>query len=445
MKPTIKKLLKIAAMTAFTSGVFASKPAHAEPSEFERRVQRAIEIIQTSVVAISSDTVDGGSYGSGFVIDKKAGWIITNFHVVASTQKVWVRTKKSREKIECKVLYHDFTRDLALLQTTNPGDLSNELTVGNSTKLQVGQFVIAAGSPGGFDYSATLGIVSALDRVLPDLNTKLKFIQIDNPLSPGSSGGPLTNLDGELVGVNSRGGAGGTAGFAIPLLAVHEFIKEFKEAPRKSLASFGYLGAVLQPVTAQLRGALGYSGEDAVVISHVHANSAAAQAGLQEGDFLLRMGPVRLYAQNEDELAVTQNLISGIGAGVTQIEGWRKGNKFEKKLVLQGSPPCKTDPIEVRKASLLVHESTQNLCYLLPQNAFIQVTRFWNENQESPEFPQIGDLLVGFLNKNKDLKTELTEALSNIEGKAEVAKVLREGIPKLVLIRGQTKESFKGL
>jgi serine protease Do len=139
------------------------------------------------------------SLGSGFIVSKD-GYILTNNHVVEGADQIFVRLNDRRE-LEAKLIGHDPSSDLAVLKV----DASNlpSVEIGNSEKLKVGEWVVAIGSPFGFDYSVTAGIVSAKGRSLPNENY-VPFIQTDVAINPGNSGGPLFNLDGEVVGINSQ-------------------------------------------------------------------------------------------------------------------------------------------------------------------------------------------------------------------------------------------------
>ncbi|TNC84786.1 MAG: serine peptidase, partial [Thalassolituus sp.] len=196
---------------------------------------------------------DRESLGSGFIISKD-GYILTNNHVVQDADEIVVRLNDRRE-LEATLVGADPSSDLAVLKV----DAKNLPTVrlGNSDKLDVGEWVVAIGSPFGFDYSVTAGIVSAKGRSLPNENY-VPFIQTDVAINPGNSGGPLFNLDGEVVGINSQiytrsGGFMGVS-FAIPINVALDVADQLKS---KGKVTRGWLGVVIQEVSKDLADSFG--------------------------------------------------------------------------------------------------------------------------------------------------------------------------------------------
>lgn len=223
------------------------------------------------------------SLGSGFVISSD-GYILTNHHVVKDADEIIVRFS-DRTELEAKVLGSDERSDVALLKV----DAKNLKTVklGDSDNLKVGEWVLAIGSPFGFDYSATAGIISALGRSLPS-DSYVPFIQTDVAINPGNSGGPLFNLDGEVIGINSQiysrtGGFMGVS-FAIPIDTVMNVVEQIKS---QGYVSRGWLGVVIQDVTRELAESFGLPKPSGALISRVVDNSPAARAGFKAGDVIL--------------------------------------------------------------------------------------------------------------------------------------------------------------
>mgnify|MGYP000680804739 CR=1 FL=1 len=184
------------------------------------------------------------SLGSGFIVSKD-GYVLTNNHVIDGADQIFVRLNDRRE-FEAKLIGSDPSSDLALLKVEASG--LPTVDVGNSEKLKVGEWVVAIGSPFGFDYSVTAGIVSAKGRSLPNENY-VPFIQTDVAINPGNSGGPLFNLDGEVVGINSQiytrsGGFMGLS-FAIPMNVAMEVVDQLKES---GSVTRGWLGVAIQEV-----------------------------------------------------------------------------------------------------------------------------------------------------------------------------------------------------
>lgn len=226
------------------------------------------------------------SLGSGLIIDTD-GYIITNHHVIKDADEIIVRLTDQRQLV-AEVIGSDSRSDIALLKID--ADRLHAVVIGDSDRLEVGAWVLAIGSPFGFNYSVTAGIVSAKGRSLPSENY-VPFIQTDVAINPGNSGGPLFNLDGEVVGVNSQiySRTGGFMGlsFAIPINVVMDVVEQIKATGH---VSRGWLGVMIQDVTRELAEAFGMSRPHGALISKVLADSPAAGAGLRAGDIVLRFG-----------------------------------------------------------------------------------------------------------------------------------------------------------
>ncbi|MGR6034763.1 MAG: DegQ family serine endoprotease [Candidatus Nitrosoglobus sp.] len=226
------------------------------------------------------------SLGSGFIISPD-GYIITNYHVIRDADTIIVRLSDRRE-LEAKVVGSDERSDLALLKVEAEG--LPTLKHGDSHKLKVGEWVLAIGSPFGFEYSATAGIVSAVGRSLPE-ESYVPFIQTDVAINPGNSGGPLFNLAGEVIGINSQiySRTGGFMGlsFAIPIDVAMEAVEQLKE---KGQVTRGWLGVVIQDVTRELAESFGLEKPQGALVAKVLAGSPAAAGGVQVGDIILNFG-----------------------------------------------------------------------------------------------------------------------------------------------------------
>lgn len=243
--------------------------------------------------------------GSGFIIAPD-GLIMTNAHVVRDADEIVVGLSDRRE-LEAEVIGSDKESDVALLRVKSEEPLPT-VKLGDSDKLQVGQWVIAIGSPFGFDYSATQGIVSALGRSLPD-ETYVPFIQTDVAVNPGNSGGPLFNLDGEVVGINaqifSRSGGYMGLSFSIPInLAQH--VAEQLQSNGK--VSRGWLGVLIQSINHDLAKSFGLEKANGALVSQVSPNSPAQAAGFQPGDIILEFNhkAIGKYSQLPNLVAMTK-------------------------------------------------------------------------------------------------------------------------------------------
>ncbi len=236
------------------------------------------------------------SGGSGFVISED-GYLLTNHHVVADADDVTVRLRDRRE-FKAKVIGSDQQSDVALLKIEASGLTAAAL--GDSSKLKPGQWVIAIGSPYNLDFSVTAGIVSAVGRNLGDDQRYVPFIQNDAAINRGNSGGPLFNLAGEVVGINSQifSNTGGSIGlsFAIPIDYANKVVAQLRA---KGKVSRGYLGVGLQEVSAALVKSLGLSKVTGALVAQVNPDTPAARAGLKESDVIVSVNGQKIERSSD--------------------------------------------------------------------------------------------------------------------------------------------------
>lgn len=223
-------------------------------------------------------------FGSAFFISQD-GYLLTNHHVVENASQITIMLNDRRE-IDAKVIGSDERTDVALLKVD--GANFPALSTGNIDQLKVGEPVLAIGSPFGFDYSASAGIVSAKSRNMLG-ETSVPFIQTDVALNPGNSGGPLFNQTGQVIGVNSRifSGTGGYMGlsFSIPIDVAMEVADQLK---KNGKVTRSYLGVQLQDIDRNLAEAYKLSKPEGSLITQVAPNSPASKAGLKSGDVILK-------------------------------------------------------------------------------------------------------------------------------------------------------------
>ena len=255
--------------------------------------------------------------GSGFIVGSN-GIILTNAHVVANADEVTVKLTDRRE-FKAKVLGADTQTDVAVLKIEATG--LPAVKIGNPDNVRVGEWAIAIGSPFGFENTVTAGIVSAKARSLPD-GTFVPFLQTDVAVNPGNSGGPLFNMNGEVIGINSQiySGTGGYQGlsFAIPIdVAVN--VKD--QLVQSGKVSRGRLGVTIQDVNQSLAASFGLKNPVGALVSSVEAGSPAEKAGIQPGDVVLKA--------DDREIKRTLDLsghIANLKPGTTaRLEIWRKG------------------------------------------------------------------------------------------------------------------------
>ncbi|MGL4566106.1 MAG: S1C family serine protease, partial [Halioglobus sp.] len=227
--------------------------------------------------------------GSGFIISTD-GYIVTNNHVVEGADSVLVRLSDRRE-FDAEVIGTDPRSDLALLRVDATG--LPALSLAEVDDLEVGEWVLAIGSPFGLDYSVAAGIVSAKGRSLPTENNEnyVPFIQTDVAINPGNSGGPLFNLDGEVVGVNSQifTRSGGSIGlsFAIPVSVVRNVVDQLKAEGR---VTRGWLGVTIQDVDKNLAESFGLDRPRGALVVQLAEGGPADKAGLEPGDVIIKFG-----------------------------------------------------------------------------------------------------------------------------------------------------------
>jgi len=226
---------------------------------------------------------DAKSLGSGFIISKD-GYVMTNYHVVKDADEIIVRLSDRRE-LKAEVIGVDPRSDVALLKIDATG--LPVVNIGESGDLEVGEWVLAIGSPFGFDHSATAGIVSAKGRSLPRENY-VPFIQTDVAINPGNSGGPLFNQAGEVVGVNSQiySRTGGYMGlsFAIPIEVAMDVAEQLKTSGK---VSRGWLGVLIQDVTLDLAESFGMKHPRGALVAKVLPDSPALSSGINVGDIIV--------------------------------------------------------------------------------------------------------------------------------------------------------------
>jgi serine protease Do len=285
------------------------------------------------------------SLGSGFILSQD-GYILTNSHVVEAADDITVRLTDKRE-YKAKVIGSDRRTDVAVLKIEATG--LPVVAVGDPNKLRVGEWVVAIGSPFGFENSVTAGIVSAKGRSLPQENF-VPFIQTDVAINPGNSGGPLFNLAGEVVGINSMifSRTGGFMGlsFAIPIDVAVDVAKQLQASGR---VSRGRIGVVIQEVTKELAESFGLPKPIGALVNSVEKGGAADKAGIQPSDVILKFDNKEVATSNELPRMVAS---TKPGAKVA-VQVWRKGEKKDLQIVVGETPDERTGkrPTPAKKGS----------------------------------------------------------------------------------------------
>src|SRR6201981_2770929 len=223
--------------------------------------------------------------GSGVIVDAAQGYVMTNAHVVENASSIEVTTKDNR-RLKARLIGRDPETDIAVLQI--PGGGLSAVPMGDSDRLQVGDFALAIGNPFGLGQTVTSGIVSALGRSGLGIEGYEDFIQTDASINPGNSGGPLVNLQGECVGINTAilapGGGNIGIGFAVPISMARRVMDQLV---RYGEVKRGRIGVASQDLTPELAQAMNTKQTVGAVIARVEAGSAAEQAGLKTGDLVV--------------------------------------------------------------------------------------------------------------------------------------------------------------
>ncbi|HTN32033.1 MAG TPA: DegQ family serine endoprotease [Pseudomonas sp.] len=292
------------------------------------------------------------SLGSGFIISSD-GYVLTNNHVVADADEILVRMS-DRSELEAKLVGSDPRSDVALLKIE--GKNLPIVKLGKSENLKVGEWVLAIGSPFGFDYSVTAGIVSAKGRSLPN-ESYVPFIQTDVAINPGNSGGPLFNLDGEVVGINSQiftrsGGFMGLS-FAIPITVALDVANQLKETGK---VSRGWLGVVIQEVNKDLAESFGLDRPAGALVAQVLEDGPAAKGGLRVGDVILRL--------DNHPIVMSSDLPQRVGIlkpGTTsRLEVMRDGQRRSLNVTI-GALPEEGDPVAMPRGDNGAERSANRL------------------------------------------------------------------------------------
>lgn len=380
------------------------------------------------------------SLGSGFIISDD-GYILTNHHVVDGADKVIVRLNDRRE-LEAEVVGSDKRADVALLKI-DAEDLPT-VKLGDSDKIEVGEWVLAIGSPFGFDYSVTAGIVSAKERALAN-ETYVPFIQTDVAINPGNSGGPLFNLDGEVVGVNSQiytrsGGFMGLS-FAIPIDVAMEVANQLKE---KGFVIRGWLGVIIQEVNKDLAESFGLDKPAGALVAKVLPDSPAQDAGLQEGDVILKFNnaPVILSSDLPHQVGRVK---PGAKAKVSVMRAGERRNIWvtigelptEKELASAGSTKKERD--QSNPLNLVVSELDDNRKSKWNLNNGVVVRRVM-QGPGADAGLMVGDVITMLNREQIESVADFEEAARKLPSdRAVPMRIVRRGSPLFIPLKLSSK------
>ncbi len=316
--------------------------------ELQARIIRVSERVTPSVVhieaAVKLNNRRNLVTGSGLLMDPN-GVVVTNEHVVERAEKVSVIVPGRPGRYLAKVVGMDKQTDLAVLKISpREGEKLFPVTpLGDSDRIRVGEWVIAIGNPYGLDGTVSLGIISGKGRDLRTDNLLNDFIQTDAMIDRGSSGGPLINLQGEVLGINSRGQGRGI-GFTIPINTAKRVVADLLG---EGHIARGYLGVAIQPLDRELATYWDLGEVHGVIVNGVLDDSPAAEAGLEIGDILLRFDGHELRAEKDEDIGEFQRLVARTKVGTeVRLDVLRQGSRETLKARLGVQPKVVPDEAE---------------------------------------------------------------------------------------------------
>ena len=375
------------------------------------------------------------AYGTAFFVSSD-GYMLTNHHVVEGADKITV-TLNDRTELDAVLIGSDERSDVAVLKVV--GNKFPPLPIGDSNALRVGEPVLAIGSPFGFDYSASAGIVSAKSRSF-SRETSVPFIQTDVALNPGNSGGPLFNQRGEVIGINSRifSGTGGYMGlsFSIPIDAAMDIYQQLKTDGEVVRA---YLGIYPQDIDRNLAEAYNLDRPQGALLTRVSPDSPAQKAGLKPGDIILQYNNVQIMQASD--LLNLLNRAKPSDAFRAQIQ--RNG----KQMIVSGQLAYAPDDVRaqggdqqnddvqlgLRLRNLTVDEQAE---IAVDHKTGILVTTVDPTGLAARSGILAGDVITNFHQKPIKEVTDFSDAISSLPEKGVVTmEVIRQGIPAIIGLR----------
>ena len=382
------------------------------------------------------------SLGSGFIVSQD-GYILTNAHVVDGADEVTVRLTDKRE-FKARTIGADKRSDVALIKIEAAG--LPAVRLGDPAQLKVGEWVVAIGSPFGFDNSVTAGIVSAKGRSLPQENY-VPFIQTDVAINPGNSGGPLFNMRGEVVGINSQiySRSGGYMGvsFAIPIDVAMEIQNQLRVSGK---VSRGRLGVVIQEVSKELAESLALSKPMGAVVNAVEKGGPADKAGLEPGDVILKFDGKPINAS-----ADLPRMVGATKPGTrSTVQVWRKGatrditvtvGEMSDEKVASSRPSRGGKPAEqqANRLGLVVTELTteQKRDLKMSSGLLIQDVRGANARADL----RAGDIIIALISKGATTEVttvqQFNKLLAQFEKGSNITLLVRRGeMQTFVTIKG---------
>jgi len=380
---------------------------------------------------------ENNALGSGFIISED-GYVLTNNHVVADADEVLVRLHDRRQLL-ASVIGSDPRSDVALLKIDG-ADLP-VVSIGDSDALEVGEWVLAIGSPFGFDFSVTAGIVSAMGRSLPN-ESYVPFIQTDVAINPGNSGGPLFNLEGDVIGINSqiysRTGSFMGLSFAIPIEMAMDVADQIRDSGR---VTRGWLGVIIQEVTTELAESFGMGVAHGALISRILPDSPAADSALRVGDVI-----VEFEGRRVERSSSLPPLVGRVPANSDATVGVVRDGRTMALEVNIGELPTDEEiasstrpsrPTSVNPLALTVEpldERTREALGVDRGGVLVATVEDGGAADEAGVV--VGDVILTVDNTSVDTPGELEEILAELAGRTSVAVLVqRESGPVFLALQ----------
>jgi len=376
------------------------------------------------------------SMGSGFIVSQD-GLILTNNHVVEGADEIYVRFN-DRKELKATLIGADKKSDLAVLKVE--ADDLPAVKFGQSKHLKVGEWVFAIGSPFGFDYTVTAGIVSAKGRSLPNENY-VPFIQTDVAINPGNSGGPLFNMSGEVVGINSQiytrsGGFMGVS-FAIPIDVAMEVVEQLKD---QGYVSRGWLGVLIQEVSKDLADSFGLDRPYGALVAQVVDGSPAQKSGLIAGDVIIEFEGEEIDLSSE-----LPQLVGRVRVGeTTTLRVMRAGDEIDIKVKIGELPgdktaerpsPDKPNISNTNRIGLKVRALDSETLDDLKLDGGVHVIQV-SDGPASKAGVKQGDIINRLNNQRFKTIQEFEKVVEGLpSGRAVPALIIRQGNPSFVVIK----------
>jgi Do/DeqQ family serine protease len=380
--------------------------------------------------------------GSGFVIDKQ-GHVLTNLHVVEGADTIEVRFSKEEEKYKATLVGTDSETEIALIKIEPRGDLP-VVPLGDSEKLRVGQIVMAIGNPAGvLERTFTVGHVSGLGRFLPEFAARMRlasrdFIQTDAAITFGNSGGPLVNVDGEVIGINTAWAPGGeNLGFAVPINFAKEILPDLKQ---RGKAYRGHLGVTVLRIESGVGNMFGLPDDTGALVDNVVPGSPADKAGLQRYDVITEVNRQKI-SSSENLVEVVTHLRPGTTVRVTFFRDQRR-KSVRVKLADRSEETVEEEAIAEAQPEETLGMTVDNITSDLAQRFEVREEKGVVVTGVDLSGPAVrkgvrpGDVILEINRKPVENVAEFRKAVGEVEPRDQVMLLLsRKGERSIVFVR----------